>query len=120
MQCIQLSLTLGTKEGEWWHLYRVQMGSLKGPPGCACPVRASPGGAWLGAVLAGLCAQAWKPSSQYAGEKRGVAGLLLGRLDLETPNLLRSGAPRGPGEKAGAPEGGTVWKGEAGSQLSVT
>ena len=41
-------------------------------------------------------------------------------LDLETPNLLRSGAPGGPGEKAGAPEGGTVWKGEAGSQLSVT
>ena len=26
-----------------------------------------------------LCAQAWKPSSQHAGEKRGVAGLLLGR-----------------------------------------
>ena len=25
-----------------------------------------------------LCAQAWKPSSQHAGEKRGVAGLLLG------------------------------------------
>ena len=24
-----------------------------------------------------LCAQAWKPSSQHAGEKRGVAGLLL-------------------------------------------
>ena len=24
------------------------------------------------------CAQAWKPSSQHAGEKRGVAGLLLG------------------------------------------
>ena len=26
-----------------------------------------------------LCAQAWKPGSQHAGEKRGVAGLLLGR-----------------------------------------
>ena len=25
-----------------------------------------------------LCAQAWKPGSQHAGEKRGVAGLLLG------------------------------------------
>ena len=25
-----------------------------------------------------LCAQAWKPSSQHAGETRGVAGLLLG------------------------------------------
>lgn len=41
-------------------------------------------------------------------------------LDLETPNLLRSGAPGGPGEQAGAPEGGTAWKGGAGSQLSVT
>ena len=30
--------------------------------------------------LAGL-AQAWKPSSQHAGEKRGVAGLLLGRTE---------------------------------------
>ena len=28
-----------------------------------------------------LCAQAWKPSSQHAGEKRGVAGLLLGRTE---------------------------------------
>ena len=26
-----------------------------------------------------LWAQAWKPGSQHAGEKRGVAGLLLGR-----------------------------------------
>ena len=26
-------------------------------------------------------AQAWKPSSQHAGEKRGVAGLLLGRTE---------------------------------------
>ena len=25
--------------------------------------------------------QAWKPSSQHAGEKRGVAGLLLGRTE---------------------------------------
>ena len=25
--------------------------------------------------------QAWKPGSQHAGEKRGVAGLLLGRTD---------------------------------------
>ena len=32
--------------------------------------------------LAG-CAQAWKPSSQHAGEKRGVAGLLLGRTDKD-------------------------------------
>ena len=30
----------------------------------------------------GLCAQAWKPGSQHAGEKRGVAGLLLGRAPL--------------------------------------
>ena len=29
----------------------------------------------------GLCAQAWKPGSQHAGEKRGVAGLLLGRTE---------------------------------------
>ena len=28
-----------------------------------------------------ICAQAWKPSSQHAGEKRGVAGLLLGRTE---------------------------------------
>ena len=28
-----------------------------------------------------LCAQAWKPSSQHAGEKRGLAGLLLGRTE---------------------------------------
>ena len=28
-----------------------------------------------------LCAQAWKPSSQDAGEERGVAGLLLGRTE---------------------------------------
>ena len=28
-----------------------------------------------------LCAQAWKPGSQHAGEKRGVAGLLLGTLE---------------------------------------
>ena len=33
-----------------------------------------------GAVLS-LCAQAWKPGSQHAGEKRGVAGLLLGRTE---------------------------------------
>ena len=36
------------------------------------------------------CAQAWKPSSQHAGEKRGVAGLLLGisesRLHPDLPN----------------------------------
>ena len=31
-------------------------------------------------VLAPLT-QAWKPSSQHAGEKRGVAGLLLGRTE---------------------------------------
>ena len=28
-----------------------------------------------------VCAQAWKPGSQHAGEKRGVAGLLLGRTE---------------------------------------
>ena len=28
-----------------------------------------------------LCAQAWKPGSQHAGEKRGVASLLLGRTE---------------------------------------
>ena len=27
------------------------------------------------------CAQAWKPGSQHTGEKRGVAGLLLGRTE---------------------------------------
>ena len=30
--------------------------------------------AWTGQVL---CAQAWKPGSQHAGKKRGVAGLLV-------------------------------------------
>ena len=38
----------------------------------------SPGAESSGQVL---CAQAWKPSSQHAGEKRGVAGLLLGRTE---------------------------------------
>ena len=33
--------------------------------------------AWHDAVHA----QAWKPGSQHAGEKRGVAGLLLGRTE---------------------------------------
>ena len=28
-----------------------------------------------------ICAQAWKPSSQQAVEKRGVAGMLLGRTE---------------------------------------
>ena len=36
------------------------------------------------------CAQAWKPSSQHAGEKRGVAGLLLGR----TERAARAADPR--------------------------
>ena len=31
-----------------------------------------------------LCAQAWKPGSQHAGEKRGVAGLLLGRTERKS------------------------------------
>ena len=35
----------------------------------------------------GQGAQAWKPGSQHAGEKRGVAGLLLGR---PTPVLMYS------------------------------
>ena len=34
-----------------------------------------------------LCAQAWKPGSQHAGEKRGVAGLLLGRTQRPQPSL---------------------------------
>ena len=34
-----------------------------------------------GANQAAICAQAWKPGSQHAGEKRGVAGLLLGRTE---------------------------------------
>ena len=29
-----------------------------------------------------LCAQAWKPSPQHAGEKRGVADLLLGCIQI--------------------------------------
>ena len=39
-----------------------------------------------------LCAQAWKPGSQHAGEKRGVAGLLLGRTERleEIPSLSHS------------------------------
>ena len=32
-------------------------------------------------LLVVLCAQAWKPGSQHAGEKRGVAGLFLGRTE---------------------------------------
>ena len=36
---------------------------------------------WTYNCLPPLCAQAWKPSSQHAGEKRGVAGLLLGRTE---------------------------------------
>ena len=32
-------------------------------------------------ALESICAQAWKPRSQHAGEKRGVAGLLLGRTE---------------------------------------
>ena len=43
-----------------------------------------------------LCAQAWKPGSQHAGEKRGVAGLLLGRTehdeDLREPLVRRQGS----------------------------
>ena len=35
--------------------------------------------AWRAAVHG--VAQAWKPGSQHAGEKRGVAGLLLGRTE---------------------------------------
>ena len=41
-----------------------------------------------------LCAQAWKPSSQHAGEKRGVAGLLLGRTDELPERRSSSSAPR--------------------------
>ena len=49
-----------------------------------CEPSTSPDGQALRRALSGkarqvLCAQAWKPSSQQAGEKRGVAGLLLGR-----------------------------------------
>ena len=38
-----------------------------------------------------LCAQAWKPSSQHTGEKRGVAGLLLGLGEgtVQEPRMLR-------------------------------
>ena len=32
-------------------------------------------------VKRSFSAQAWKPGSQHAGEKRGVAGLLLGRTE---------------------------------------
>ena len=51
-------------------------------------------------VVRGLCAQAWKPGSQHALGKRGVAGLLLGRM------LCLEGFPRLPGEpqdEAGLP-----------------
>ena len=47
------------------------------------PGMAEPGGLpFMGSHRVGhVCAQAWKPSSQHAGEKRGVAGLLLGRTE---------------------------------------
>ena len=49
-----------------------------------------------------LCAQAWKPGSQHAGEKRGVAGLLLGtQKSPDTP---------------GSPEGNTEGPGTASSE----
>ena len=66
-------------------------GPLRTPLGLAQRKRASPRGE---AGTSGfLCvsdsdrrvpaelAQAWKPGSQHAGEKRGVAGLLLGRTE---------------------------------------
>ena len=55
------ALTPGPAEG-------AEAGGCQGPqaPGPSCSEK---------------CAQAWKPSSQHAGEKRGVAGLLLGRTE---------------------------------------
>ena len=38
-------------------------------------------------------AQAWKPSSQHAGEKRGVAGLLLGRTERAARQLAEGLGP---------------------------
>ena len=58
-----------------------------------------------------LCAQAWKPGSQHAGEKRGVAGLLLGRTEPKSESGLVCEArevrllPAGP---ASAAPGGSV------------
>ena len=42
-----------------------------------------------------LCAQAWKPGSQHAGEKRGVAGLLLIFLQLHPQGLVGAWEPPG-------------------------
>ena len=47
---------------------------LRGKAGGCARVTAGPKRPHLGA-------QAWKPGSQHAGEKRGVAGLLLGRTE---------------------------------------
>ena len=52
-----------------------------------------------------LCAQAWNPGSQHAGEKRGVAGLLLGRTERAARaaelQALRPGAiAQSPGREA--------------------
>ena len=48
--------------------------------------------AWHAAVHGvAICAQAWKPSSQHAGEKRGVAGLLLGRRSMYLGQELLGG-----------------------------
>ena len=35
-----------------------------------------------------LCAQAWKPGSEHAREKRGVAGLLLGRTERAAFSIM--------------------------------
>ena len=43
-----------------------------------------------------LCAQAWKPGSQHAGEKRGVAGLLLGRTQREAGKPVRFSLEENP------------------------
>ena len=66
----------GTRQTSWLHpvgpLGQRVPGGTGGPPSLGlCPP--------LQDVK--VCAQAWKPSSQHAGEKRGVAGLLLGRTE---------------------------------------
>ena len=58
--------------------------SLQSCPTLCDPIDGSPQGSPVPGILQARtleCAQAWKPSSQHAGEKRGVAGLLLGRTE---------------------------------------
>ena len=52
-----------------------------GLPRCVCPRESTAPAQGNQSLSRELRASAWKPSSQHAGEKRGVAGLLLGRTE---------------------------------------